>query len=109
MQNMRSIWIDRQRRSDALKRDESVKLGAEFDYDVVVGLSNEVRSKLNFAKPENLGQAGGIGRCYSRGAYFDFGLASQERAGRRNDCELIDCRRRARNDSRTSRRTSWIG
>lgn len=45
---------------NALKRDDSVHLGAEFDYDRVVGLSNEVRARLKIALPENLGQAGRI-------------------------------------------------
>jgi tRNA uridine 5-carboxymethylaminomethyl modification enzyme len=43
-----------------LKRDEDVKLGNDIDYDWIGGLSNEIRTKLKTAMPENLGQAGRI-------------------------------------------------
>lgn len=56
-----AVYLERQTAAvNALKRDDSVRLGAEFDYDRVVGLSNEVRARLKIALPENLGQAGRI-------------------------------------------------
>ncbi len=56
-----AVYLERQTAAvNALKRDDSVHLGAEFDYDRVVGLSNEVRARLKIALPENLGQAGRI-------------------------------------------------
>jgi tRNA uridine 5-carboxymethylaminomethyl modification enzyme len=56
-----AVYLERQTAAvNALKRDDSVQLGAEFDYERVVGLSNEVRARLKIALPENLGQAGRI-------------------------------------------------
>jgi tRNA uridine 5-carboxymethylaminomethyl modification enzyme len=56
-----AVYLERQASAvSLLKRDESVKLGSDFDYDVVLGLSNEARSKLKAAQPESLGQAGRI-------------------------------------------------
>jgi tRNA uridine 5-carboxymethylaminomethyl modification enzyme len=56
-----SVYLERQAIAvKALKRDESVRLGADFDYDRVIGLSNELRMKLKAAQPESLGQAGRI-------------------------------------------------
>jgi len=42
---------------DAFRRDEGLILG-DIDYRVVPGLSNEVRSKLEAARPRTVGQAG---------------------------------------------------
>jgi tRNA uridine 5-carboxymethylaminomethyl modification enzyme len=42
---------------DAFRRDESLILGA-IDYDIVPGLSNEARAKLEAARPQTVGQAG---------------------------------------------------
>jgi tRNA uridine 5-carboxymethylaminomethyl modification enzyme len=54
-----AVYLDRQLGAvKALKRDESVRLGPDFDYDRVVGLSTEVRAKLKLAMPDSLGQAG---------------------------------------------------
>ena len=44
----------------ALKRDESLQIPADLDYGRVGGLSNEVREKLERARPVTLGQAGRI-------------------------------------------------
>jgi tRNA uridine 5-carboxymethylaminomethyl modification enzyme len=44
---------------EAFRRDEGLVLG-EVDYDLVPGLSNEVRAKLKVAKPWTVGQAGRI-------------------------------------------------
>jgi tRNA uridine 5-carboxymethylaminomethyl modification enzyme len=54
-------YIDRQQRDiDAMKRDESHKIPANFDYSSISGLSNELKAKLNTVRPETLGQAGRI-------------------------------------------------
>lgn len=54
-------YIDRQADEiQRLKRQEETRLPADFDYDAVKGLSNEVRHKLKNARPETLAQAGRI-------------------------------------------------
>ncbi|HEX4870061.1 MAG TPA: tRNA uridine-5-carboxymethylaminomethyl(34) synthesis enzyme MnmG [Moraxellaceae bacterium] len=54
-------YIDRQAEDIArLKRQESLRLPDDVDYDAVKGLSNEVRVKLKAARPETLAQAGRI-------------------------------------------------
>ncbi|WP_417523396.1 tRNA uridine-5-carboxymethylaminomethyl(34) synthesis enzyme MnmG [Marinovum sp.] len=48
-------YVERQRRDvDALKRDESLQIPADFDYDGIEGLSNELKTKLKSANPENI-------------------------------------------------------
>ena len=44
----------------AFRRDESRALPADLDYGAVIGLSNEVRQKLEAIRPTTLGQAGRI-------------------------------------------------
>ena len=41
----------------AFRRDENLRIPADFDYGLVKGLSNEVRAKLERGKPSSLGQA----------------------------------------------------
>lgn len=41
----------------AFRRDENLRIPADFDYSLVKGLSNEVRAKLERGKPSSLGQA----------------------------------------------------
>ena len=41
----------------AFRRDENMRIPADFDYALVKGLSNEVRAKLERGKPLSLGQA----------------------------------------------------
>ena len=54
-------YVDRQSDEVArLRAQEGMALPADFDYDAVQGLSNEVRAKLKAAKPETLAQAGRI-------------------------------------------------
>ncbi len=54
-------YIDRQAEEiGRLKRHEETRLPADFDYDAVKGLSNEVRAKLKNGRPETLAQAGRI-------------------------------------------------
>lgn len=45
---------------EKLKRNESMKLPADMDFDKVKGLSNEVKQKLLESRPETLGQASRI-------------------------------------------------
>jgi tRNA uridine 5-carboxymethylaminomethyl modification enzyme len=53
-----AVYLDRQRADiEALKRDEALTLPADLDYDVIPGLSNEVRERLAAARPANLAQA----------------------------------------------------
>jgi tRNA uridine 5-carboxymethylaminomethyl modification enzyme len=52
------VYLKRQTADvDAFRRDEALVLG-EIDYSLVPGLSNEVRGKLNAARPWTVGQAG---------------------------------------------------
>jgi tRNA uridine 5-carboxymethylaminomethyl modification enzyme len=53
-----SAYLDRQdAQIKALRADESRAFPAGFDFGSVVGLSNELRSKLSCAQPANMGQA----------------------------------------------------
>ncbi|MGY3438447.1 MULTISPECIES: tRNA uridine-5-carboxymethylaminomethyl(34) synthesis enzyme MnmG [unclassified Marinovum] len=48
-------YVERQRRDvDALKRDENMRIPVGFSYDDIDGLSNELKAKLNAARPENI-------------------------------------------------------
>ncbi|PCH65178.1 MAG: tRNA uridine-5-carboxymethylaminomethyl(34) synthesis enzyme MnmG [Gammaproteobacteria bacterium] len=54
-------YINRQQNEiDRLKRNENTLLPEDLDYEVVRGLSNEVREKLQRTRPNSLGQAGRI-------------------------------------------------
>ncbi|SIS51125.1 tRNA uridine 5-carboxymethylaminomethyl modification enzyme [Roseivivax lentus] len=54
-------YIARQKQDvDALRKDENAIIPAAFDYDALDSLSNELKSKLKAARPENLGQASRI-------------------------------------------------
>ncbi|MBK8197960.1 MAG: tRNA uridine-5-carboxymethylaminomethyl(34) synthesis enzyme MnmG [Acidobacteria bacterium] len=56
-----AAYLDRQSEDvAALRRDESLTLSADLDYDAIGGLSNEVRSKLKAVRPQTLGQAARI-------------------------------------------------
>jgi tRNA uridine 5-carboxymethylaminomethyl modification enzyme len=56
-----SGYLDRQEADIlAFKKDESLRLPADFPYGEVKGLSNEVRSKLAATRPATLGQAGRV-------------------------------------------------
>jgi tRNA uridine 5-carboxymethylaminomethyl modification enzyme len=51
-------YIQRQQRDvEAVKRDEQQVIPHDFQYDVIDGLSNELKLKLNQARPANLSQA----------------------------------------------------
>ena len=54
-------YMDRQQADVlAFRRDESRALPADLNYDAVIGLSNEVRQKLEAIRPATLGQAARI-------------------------------------------------
>ena len=54
---MYANYIARQERDmEALKRDEGQAIPENFAYAQIVGLSNELREKLDRARPENLAQ-----------------------------------------------------
>ena len=54
-------YIERQKRDvEAMRRDETQIIPSDFDFDVIEGLSNELKTKLNAVRPSNLGQAGRI-------------------------------------------------
>ncbi|GAA5076204.1 tRNA uridine-5-carboxymethylaminomethyl(34) synthesis enzyme MnmG [Roseibacterium beibuensis] len=56
-----ATYVERQHRdAEALRRDEAQKIPAEFVYEEVTGLSNELRGKLARIRPATLGQAGRI-------------------------------------------------
>ena len=56
-----SGYLDRQEADIlAFKKDESLRLPADFPYQEVKGLSNEVRAKLAATRPATLGQAGRV-------------------------------------------------
>lgn len=54
-------YIERQQRDvDAMKRDENLVISPDFDYQPLDGLSNELKAKLQAARPQNLAQAGRV-------------------------------------------------
>lgn len=56
-----AVYLDKQAEMVAgLQRDQNIRLCADLDYDLVPGLSNEVRTKLNATRPLNLCQASRI-------------------------------------------------
>ncbi|MCR9060113.1 MAG: tRNA uridine-5-carboxymethylaminomethyl(34) synthesis enzyme MnmG, partial [Rhodobacteraceae bacterium] len=53
-----AVYLDRQMADiEALKRDEALRIPDDFDYEAIVGLSNEVKQKLIDVGPATLGQA----------------------------------------------------
>lgn len=56
-----SGYIDRQKDDiEKVRRQENTVLPADFDYDIVGGLSNELKSKLLDVRPETIAQASRI-------------------------------------------------
>ena len=56
-----SAYLDRQADDvAALRRDEALSIPADLDFDLIGGLSNEVRQKLKAVRPGTLGQAARI-------------------------------------------------
>ncbi|WP_150523289.1 tRNA uridine-5-carboxymethylaminomethyl(34) synthesis enzyme MnmG [Roseibium sediminis] len=53
-----AVYLERQAADiEALKKDEALAIPAEFDFAGLVGLSNEVKQKLEVVRPATLGQA----------------------------------------------------
>ena len=53
-----AVYLERQTADiEALKRDEALRIPDSFNYDAIVGLSNEVKQKLTDVRPATLGQA----------------------------------------------------
>lgn len=53
-----AVYLERQTADiEALKRDEALGIPDSFDYEAIVGLSNEVKQKLVDIRPATLGQA----------------------------------------------------
>ena len=56
-----ATYIERQLKDVALlRRDEALVIPGEFDYMIIEGLSNELKSKLTAGKPGNIAQAAKI-------------------------------------------------
>ena len=54
-------YIERQKRDvEAMRRDEVLRIPTDLNYGNIIGLSNELRSKLANIQPATLGQAGRI-------------------------------------------------
>ncbi|MBO9463832.1 tRNA uridine-5-carboxymethylaminomethyl(34) synthesis enzyme MnmG [Tropicibacter sp. R15_0] len=54
-------YIERQKKDiEALEKDSAVKIPENFEYKVLSGLSNELKSKLEMTRPDDLGQASRI-------------------------------------------------
>ena len=54
-------YIERQKRDvEAMQRDANQRIPSNFDYSIIEGLSNELKSKLEHARPSNLAQASRI-------------------------------------------------
>jgi tRNA uridine 5-carboxymethylaminomethyl modification enzyme len=54
-------YLDRQQRDiDLLRKDEKLEIPAEFDFEVIPGLSNELKAKLKAARPTSMAQAARI-------------------------------------------------
>ncbi|WP_368669790.1 tRNA uridine-5-carboxymethylaminomethyl(34) synthesis enzyme MnmG [Roseibium sp. RKSG952] len=53
-----AVYLERQAADiAALKRDEALEIPAEFDFEALAGLSNELKQKLATARPATLAQA----------------------------------------------------
>jgi tRNA uridine 5-carboxymethylaminomethyl modification enzyme len=56
-----AVYLDRQAADvDSYRRDEALALGDDIDYEILPGLSNEVRHKLQTHKPRTIGHASRI-------------------------------------------------
>ena len=56
-----AVYMERQQADiDQVRREELTTIPDGFDFDVLPGLSNELKAKLKLAKPANLAQAGRI-------------------------------------------------
>jgi len=54
-------YLERQQRDiDLLRKDEKLDIPESFDFDVIPGLSNELKTKLKKARPASMAQAARI-------------------------------------------------
>lgn len=53
-----AVYLERQAQDiEALRRDEALSIPADFDFQALAGLSNELKQKLETVRPATLGQA----------------------------------------------------
>jgi len=79
-----AVYLERQE-SDilALRREEGVSIPPDFDYHVLSGLSNELKTKLSSKRPANLAQASRIeGMTPAASALLLANLRRQGKEGR---------------------------
>ncbi|WP_448950114.1 tRNA uridine-5-carboxymethylaminomethyl(34) synthesis enzyme MnmG [Labrys neptuniae] len=56
-----AVYLERQKADvAAFRRDEDIEIPHDFDFDAVVGFSNETRQKFASVRPRTIGQAGRI-------------------------------------------------
>ncbi len=56
-----SVYLERQKADiDAVLKDEARAIPADFSYEDIAGLSNELKSKLETVRPHSIGQAGRV-------------------------------------------------
>jgi tRNA uridine 5-carboxymethylaminomethyl modification enzyme len=80
-----AVYLERQSTDiEAFKRDEGVALPEELEYGRLAGLSNEVREKLEAARPATLGQAARIEGMTPAALTLVLAEATRCGAGRRN-------------------------
>jgi tRNA uridine 5-carboxymethylaminomethyl modification enzyme len=80
-----AVYLERQSTDiEAFKRDEGVALPEELEYGRLAGLSNEVREKLEAARPATLGQAARIEGMTPAALTLVLAEAKRCGAGRRN-------------------------
>jgi tRNA uridine 5-carboxymethylaminomethyl modification enzyme len=78
-----AVYIERQDAEvEALKKDRGIRIPVDFDYEALVGLSNELRGKLQAARPGDLASAGNIDGMTP--AALSLILAHLQRQKRRN-------------------------
>jgi tRNA uridine 5-carboxymethylaminomethyl modification enzyme len=83
-----AVYLDRQQADiDAMRRDETVAIPAEFDFAGIPSLSNEVRQKLIRHRPATLAQAGRIDGVTPAAILLLLAHLKRPRAGARTAAE----------------------
>ncbi len=76
-------YIERQNRdAERVKRDEAHEIPDHFDYGVIPGLSNELKSKLAAVRPSHLAQAGRIDGMTPAALTLILGRLQREKRGK---------------------------
>ncbi len=76
-------YIERQNRdAERVKRDEAHEIPDHFNYGVIPGLSNELKSKLAAVRPSNLAQAGRIDGMTPAALTLILGRLQREKRGK---------------------------